>query len=102
MNYFLWALLLIVQNFSFTLVSRARNSGSLGFHALAAVGSNGVWFASNFILIDNVISIIKTADLQQAVFIGLFYTVFTVAGSLSSHYISMKYIEKGSRRVGSS
>jgi hypothetical protein len=102
MNYFLWALLLIVQNFSFTLVSRARNSGSLGFHALAAVGSNGVWFASNFILIDNVISIIKTADLHQAVFIGLFYTVFTVAGSLSSHYISMKYIEKGSRRVGSS
>ena len=42
MNYFAWALLLILQNMAFTWVSRARNSGSLGYHAIASICSNGV------------------------------------------------------------
>ena len=33
----------VLQNASFTLVSRARNSGSVSYHAAAAVASNGVW-----------------------------------------------------------
>jgi hypothetical protein len=95
-----WAVLLLVQNFSFTLVSRARNSGSIAYHAVAAVGSNGVWFAAQFILISNFIQIIKTADWLTGVLIGLFYTFFTVIGSISSHYVCMRWIEKGKRAVG--
>jgi hypothetical protein len=35
--------LVLLQNASFTLVSRARNSKSLAYHAGAAVLSNGIW-----------------------------------------------------------
>jgi hypothetical protein len=101
MNWCLWAALLIVQNFSFVLVSRARNSGSLGYHAIASVFSNGVWFASQFILIGTITDAIKNSSTGQAVKLGIFYTVFTLLGSISSHWFSMKYLEKGKRKVGS-
>ena len=39
----LWAVNLLAQNFCFTFVSRARNSGSLKRHVVAAIASNGVW-----------------------------------------------------------
>ena len=39
MKWVAWSLLLLIQNASFTLVSRARNSGSLGYHAVAAACS---------------------------------------------------------------
>jgi hypothetical protein len=44
MNLILWFLLLVLQNAAFTWVSRARNSGSIGYHAIAAVFSNGIPF----------------------------------------------------------
>jgi hypothetical protein len=96
----IWGVLLLIQNFSFTLVSRARNSGSIAYHAVAAIGSNGVWFASQFILIGNFIQIMKTADWWTGIGLGLFYTVCTVVGSISSHYVCMRWIEKGKRAVG--
>jgi len=100
MNWFLWAFLLIIQNASFTLVSRARNSGSYSYHAVAAVFSNGVWFASNLILVDNILKIIKSSSTQMAVLTGLFYTVCTVVGSISMHVCAKTYLEKGKRAVG--
>lgn len=100
MNWILWALLLIVQNASFTLVSRARNSGSLGYHAFAAVGSNGVWFASQFILIGNIVELIKHGTVLEAIGTGLFYTVFTIIGSVGMHAIALHKIEKGKLKVG--
>ncbi len=57
MTTYYWFILLIVQNAAFTLVSRARNSGSYSYHALAAVFSNGIWFASQFILIGMVVKL---------------------------------------------
>ena len=101
MKLLLWAILLFIQNFSFTMVSRARNSGSLTYHAIAAVFSNGIWFASQFILVDSVVGIIKEANWKYAIFVGVFYTTFTIAGSLTSHIVLMKWVEKGSRKVGS-
>lgn len=47
--YLYWALFLVLQNASFTFVSRARNSGSYALHAAAAVCSNGVFVANQFI-----------------------------------------------------
>ena len=83
------------------MVSRARNSGSLTYHAIAAVFSNGIWFVSQFILVDSVMGIIKNSDWTYAVFIGIFYTFFTIIGSISSHIVLMKWVEKGRRKVGS-
>lgn len=100
MTWILWGALRLIQNASFTLVSRARNSGSYAYHAIAAVGSNGVWFVSQFILIDAMVKIIRTGSWSEAVVVGLFYTLCTVVGSVSMHWVSVHYIETGKRKVG--
>lgn len=100
MTYVVWALLLVVQNAAFTLVSRARNSGSYAFHASAAVGSNGVWLVSQFILVNEMIATMKDSDWSRAVFMGVFYTTFTVIGSVGMHWVSVRYLETGKRKVG--
>ncbi len=41
----IWILFLaFFQNVAFSLTSRSRNRDSWRYHAVAAVGSNGVWF----------------------------------------------------------
>lgn len=95
-----WAGLLLIQNASFTLVSRARNSGSIQFHAVASVFSNGVWFASQIFVVNFIVEAFKANNLPYLIFIAFYYTVFTVIGSVSMHFISMKYFEKGKRKVG--
>ena len=50
-----WALLLVLQHAAFTWVSRARNSGSIGYHAIASVFSNGIFFTTNLMLIGSVV-----------------------------------------------
>lgn len=92
--YLLWALILLAQNFAFTLVSRARNSKSLKYHVVCSLFSNGVWFTQQLILIDNIVAVIKTSDWQRAVFIGGFYTTFTVLGSISSHWLALRIERK--------
>jgi hypothetical protein len=58
-KYAAWAVFLLLQNASFTFVSRARNSGSYALHAVAAVASNGVWIASQFVSLGIIIDAIK-------------------------------------------
>lgn len=100
MTYVLWALLLILQNAAFTWVSRARNSGSIGYHAVASVASNGVWIASQFILVDAIVRIIRQGAWHEAIGMAVFYTACTVTGSVGMHWLSMHYLERGKRRVG--
>ena len=100
MNYFAWALLLIIQNMAFTWVSRARNSGSLGYHAFASICSNGVWFASQFVLIDVMLRIIRNGSWAEVIGIGAFYAACTVTGSVGMHWISISWLESGKRKVG--
>ena len=76
--------LVILQNASFTLVSRARNSNSLVYHGVASVLSNGVWL----LVIRNVVSNFDNTALM------ITYLVGSVIGSLGMHYIAMKYFEK--------
>lgn len=95
-----WALILLAQNASFTWVSRARNSGSIGYHAIAAVGSNGIWFASQVIVIDQIQQALHSHDMPRIVFTAAFYTLFTVVGSVSMHKFLMSKVEKGARKVG--
>lgn len=75
--------LTIVQNASFTLVSRARNSDSIMFHALAGVVSNSIWL----LVIRQVMLNINTW------YFGVAYVIGAVIGSIIIHYISMKYFE---------
>lgn len=74
----------ILQNASFTLVSRARNSNSIIFHGLAAIASNGIWF----IVVNKV-----TAKDANTLALGIVYTIAAVIGSILMHYISMKHLE---------
>lgn len=98
MNLFLWFLLLVVQNAAFTWVSRARNSGSYGYHAIAAVFSNGVWFGSQFILIGMVAR--PGIPFSEAALMGAVYIAGTVIGSVLMHWISVRFLERGKRKVG--
>ena len=95
-DWIVWALMLIAQNAAFTWVSRARNSGSLGYHALASVFSNGIYIVSMFFIVDK----LKSAGPGHIASVAVFYTTFTLIGSVAMHHVSMKYLEKGKRKVG--
>jgi hypothetical protein len=96
----IWAFVLIIQNWMFTFVSRARNSGSVGRHAVAALGSNGVWFISQIIVVSTFMSILSGKyGVRKAIAAGLFYTAFTVLGSLLAHWYALN-TEKGKSAVG--
>jgi putative flippase GtrA len=76
--------LVVLQNASFTLVSRARNSKSLLYHGIASVLSNGIWL----LVIRQVVVNLDRWDLM------LTYLVASVIGSISMHYVAMKFFEK--------
>lgn len=101
-EWLIWGVFLTLQNASFTLVSRARNSGSLSYHALAAVGSNGIWFVSQLFLFDQMLTILKTGNWLHALTVGLFYTTCTIVGSVGMHWLALRKIEKGKLKVGAS
>lgn len=94
----MWFLLLVVQNAAFTWVSRARNSGSYAYHAIAAVFSNGIWFVSQFLLIGMVAK--PGMPLREIATLACVYIAGTVTGSVAMHYASIRWLEKGKRKVG--
>lgn len=96
----LWGALLITQNAAFTMVSRARTSGSLLYHAIAAVFSNGIWFASQFILVDKFLLLLKSGTIPEMIGTAVFYCLFTVFGSVGMHVLALKH-EKGKAKARS-
>lgn len=100
MKYVVWALLLLAQSASFTWVSRARNSGSISYHATAAFFSHLTWFAGQFVLVDEMFYVLRTSDWPHALGIGVFYVVFMLLGSIGMHWLSLNYLEVGRRKVG--
>src|ERR1043166_7292610 len=92
MNYSIWALFLILQNFSFVLVSRARNSKSIKYHMVMSFFSNSIWFFQSIFLLTNQLDVLKTGSFQQALGIGMFYTFFTMTGAMLSHKFAI-YLE---------
>jgi hypothetical protein len=77
MKWLIWGLVLLMQNAAFTAVSRARNSGSLRYHAVAAVFSNGVWFASQFFVVAVLSEVIAAKDVGLGLATALFYLLLT-------------------------
>lgn len=76
-------LLVILQNASFTLVSRARNSKSIIYHTVASLLSNGIWL----LVIKNVVQNFDNSNLMWT------YLFASVLGSVSMHYILMNHVE---------
>ncbi len=93
MNLLTWSLLLVIQHFAFVIVSRARNSRSIRYHAIASLFSNGVWFVSQFILVVQVQKVFTEADWFHALLLGLIYTASTMTGAISSHWFALNYLE---------
>lgn len=99
-SWVLWACVLLAQNASFTMVSRARNSKSLGYHAFASVLSNGMWFLGLSMAVDKIAE--ARVSGRPWLFAGamVFYTCMTVIGSVSMHHFLMTKVEKGNRKIG--
>jgi hypothetical protein len=98
--WFAWAANLIVQNYLFTIVSRARNSGSLRRHIVAAIGSNGVWILQLQLMLGPFQDYLNGKHgLAAQVAVGAFYTAFTVLGSVLAHKWALA-TEKGKGAVG--
>lgn len=77
-------ILALLQNASFTLVSRARNSSSLRYLALSSLVSS----MTSLIVLKNLITNFDNYTLM------LTYVIGSVLGSLLMQYIAMKYFEK--------
>lgn len=98
MSIYIWFLVLILQSAAFTWVSRARNSGSVTYHSVASVFSNGVWFISQLFLIGFMAK--PDMPLNQLVLYGAVYITGTTLGGTLMHIISLKWLERGKRKVG--
>ena len=95
-----WFVLLLIQNASFTAVSRARNSGSDWYHAIASIFSNGIWWVSQTIIILSLMEIVKTASLGTWTTMTIVYVTATVTGAVLMGKILRRFVEKGKRQVG--
>lgn len=69
------------------------------YHGIASVFSNGVWFASQLLLISMVAK--PGMPVSEILLLGSIYVASTVTGSLLMHWFAMNYLEKGNRKVGS-
>lgn len=99
-SWVLWGIVLVAQNWAFTFVSRARNSGSVKRHMVAAIFSNGIWFVSQFFIFTKMFAMMTGKyGVSMAIFTGVYYTGLTLAGSILAHYIALK-TEKGKSSVG--
>jgi hypothetical protein len=94
MSWVIWAVVLLVQNFSSGLMTRARMTSSLRYSGLASVFSNATWFVAQFIAIDKITKLLESKAWWAVVGTAIFYVTFTVLGSLIAHHLSMKYFER--------
>lgn len=91
-KYIFWALSLILQQFSHGISSRAKNSNRVIYNAFASIFSNGVWFFNFYVLATNAIE--KKGDILYLCFMGLYYIIFCVIGSVLSQVVAVTYFEK--------
>lgn len=77
-------LLTVAQNAAFTLTSRARNSDSIRYNAMASVVSNGVYL---LVFRQIALNLDSTAVL-------LAYLVGSTLGSVGMHWAALRYFER--------
>ena len=94
-----WALLLFSQQFTFLFSSRAKNSGSIKYSALAGIGSHGTWFFAQVYFVTSILRY-ANAPLTEQLGVALFYMTFTILGTISAQIIALKWAERGKMKVG--
>jgi len=94
MNYLEWSLLLAVQQFSFVVVSRARNSDNLWYGGIASVFSNGIWFMQSLLLTDGMIKVLRDSDWTTATKMGILYVTVNAVFAVIAQKVCMKWFEK--------
>jgi len=89
----------VLQNATFTAVSRSRNSGDVFYHARWSVASNGVWFLTQIFLWSGVWKSVESGALWEIGVYGLVYVASTTLGScvMMAHMLKT---ETGKRKVG--
>lgn len=90
-DWVIWAVLLVVQQAAFTVVSRARNTKGvrgLWYSAIASVFSNGIWFGSQLFIVSALVN--AKNDLPSFFISLLFYVFFCVIGSVGMHWWLLK------------
>lgn len=98
-----WELLVIAgfafpQNVAFTFVSRGRNSGSLTYHLVASIFSNGIWLITQIFSIAVIAGeFSRGADPVILTLYGIVYTLSTMPGSIFAHWLAQK-LERGKAR----
>lgn len=85
----IWGFLLILQNAAHTATSRSRNSKSLWYSATASVFSNGIWFASQFYIVNQLIA--AKGNLPRLALLLIVYSTLTATGTVLSHWYLMRF-----------
>lgn len=95
------AIVALLQNATFTAVSRSRNSGDVWHHAKWSICSNGVWFVTQIFLWSGIWKSVEAGELWQVAVYGAVYIAATTIGSclMMAH---MLRTETGKRKVGAS
>lgn len=97
-TWIVWGVLLFLQNAAHTATSRSRNSKSLWYTGIASVFSNGIWLASQFYIVNQLIRV--KGDPLRFALVLVFYVILTAAGSVASQWYLMRFesrkgIERG-------
>lgn len=88
-EWLVWGALLILQNAAHTATSRSRNSKSLWYSATASVFSNGIWFASQFYIVNQLIA--AKGNWPRLTLLLVVYSTLTAAGTVLSHWLLMRF-----------
>jgi hypothetical protein len=93
------AVIAFIQNMAFTWVSRSRNSGDPNYHRYAAICSNGIWFVTQLLIINQVWPALTNGEWWRLLATGAVYVIATTEGSVLMMRILLKS-ETGKRKVG--
>lgn len=92
MDWLIWGSLLVLQNATHTVSSRAKNSSSLWYSAWAGVFSNGTWFLSQFFIVGHLVR--AQDDPKRLAMVAIYYITLTVAGTVGAHAFCLRVERK--------
>lgn len=104
-------IVVFIQNMTFTISSRSRNSGDANYHRWAAIGSNGTWFIIQVLLFNSLWTKMMDGEVWIVVVGGIVYTIATaevsvfmmkvLLGQSKFEWLNKLFMEKDKRKVGS-
>jgi Na+(H+)/acetate symporter ActP len=95
MNYWILIPILIAQQFSYVLVSRARNSNSIMYGTIGSVASNCTYFVGQILMVDQFMKILRESNMHHAIVLGAIYITTMTLTASASQWICMRWFEKG-------